>query len=238
MDLSQSSSNIVLRPSQERGFFDHGWLQTYHTFSFDQYHDPAYTRFRTLRVINQDRVQPNTGFPTHAHQNMEIITYVLQGAVTHQDTLGNETVIRAGEIQCMSAGTGVMHSEHNRSHDEWLELLQIWIFPQKAGLTPGYQQQAYDRDAQGLQLLAAPAGAGGLVTIHQDAKLLRANLVAEQTLEYAIAPQRALWLQMIRGTLTLGDQQLTAGDGAGISRLDHIALKTTTACEFLLFDLG
>lgn len=237
MDLSQPPGNITLRPAQERGFFDFGWLQTHHSFSFADYHDPAHTHFRTLRVINQDRVQPDSGFATHAHKNMEIITYVLKGAVTHQDTLGNETIISAGEIQCMSAGSGVMHSEHNRSASEWLELLQIWIFPDQQELTPSYQQQAYDVNAQGLQLLVAPANAGGLVSIHQDAKLFRAHLSAKQPLEYIIAPQRAVWLQMIHGTILVGEQRLAAGDGASVSHMEHLQIMAETAAEFLLFDL-
>jgi len=228
---------ITLRPSADRGFFDFGWLQTHHTFSFGDYQAPEHMGFRELRVINQDIVQPGRGFDTHPHHDMEIITYVLKGAVSHKDTMGNETVIRPGEIQCMSAGSGVRHSEYNRSAIDPLELLQIWILPNRTGLVPSYQQKKYDASLAGFQLLAAPVGAGGLVSIHQDMKLFRvmSEMVGSQ-LDYTIAAGRGVWVQLISGQATINGQLLTAGDGASVVDYDKVEIVPKSAIELLLFD--
>lgn len=227
---------ITLRPAMDRGFFDFGWLQTYHSFSFGDYYDPQHMGFRALRVINQDRVQPGRGFDTHPHRDMEILTYVLQGAVTHKDTLGNETVIRAGEIQCMCAGSGVKHSEYNHA-EEILELLQIWILPDKTGLVPSYQQKTYDPSLVGFQLLAAPEGGGGLVSIHQDVQLFRGmSDTAGTQLEYTVAADRGVWMQLISGQATINGQCVKAGDGASVVGPGKIEILPASPIELLLFD--
>lgn len=228
---------IQLRRSKDRGFFDFGWLRTQHTFSFADYYDPEHMRFRTLRVINQDVVQPGHGFDTHPHNDMEIITYVLRGAVVHKDTMGNETIIRAGEIQCMSAGTGVKHSEYNRSTTDELELLQIWIFPNQKNLPPSYQQQAYDSTQLGFQLLVAPIGSDGLVSIHQDAKIFRVLSNDTDPLHYPIATQRAVWVQLISGEALINGELLAKGDGASISEESMLTIIPQSPLHLLLFDL-
>jgi redox-sensitive bicupin YhaK (pirin superfamily) len=229
---------VTLRRSQDRGFFNFGWLETYHSFSFGNYHDENHMGFRTLRVINQDIVQPGRGFDTHAHHDMEIITYVLKGALIHKDTMGNETVIHAGEIQCMSAGSGVRHSEYNQSTDEVVELLQIWILPDQKGLMPTYQQKAYANLSTGLQLLAAPKGMDGLISINQKAKLFRGvSHALEAPLNYTIDEGHHIWVQMISGQAMLGEQLLEAGDGASISQQNALKIVPKSPIELLLFDL-
>jgi redox-sensitive bicupin YhaK (pirin superfamily) len=230
---------ITIRPAKERGHADHGWLDTWHTFSFADYYDPRFMGFGVLRVINEDFVAPGQGFPTHGHRDMEIITYVLEGALEHRDSLGNGSVIRPGEVQRMSAGTGVRHSEANPSASDALHLLQIWITPSKAGIAPGYEQKTFgDADKRGrLRLVASSDGAEGSVTIHQDARLYASVLRPQQSVTHTLAPGRHAWLHVARGTLTLNGHQLTAGDGAALVSEPTLTLSATTEAEALLFDL-
>ncbi len=229
-----------LRPATERGHADHGWLDTHHTFSFASYHDPRHMGFRSLRVINEDRVQPGRGFGTHPHQDMEIITYVLEGELAHRDSMGNGSVIRPGEVQRMSAGTGVTHSEQNPSPAEPVHFLQIWLLPEQRGLEPSYEQRAFSDDERRgrLRLVASPDGADGSITIHQDARLYVTLLGDGETVSHALAPGRHAWLHVARGKVTVGDQSLAAGDGAAIS--DQASVEVTGAgdAELLLFDLA
>src|SRR5881296_3502644 len=207
---------ITKRPSRERGHFDHGWLDTRHTFSFARYHDPRYTSFRDLLVINEDRVQPSRGFPTHSHDNMEIISYVLEGALAHKDSLGNGSTIRPGDVQRMSAGTGVTHSEFNPSADEVTHFLQIWILPDRAGLAPGYEQRSFpETQRRGrLRLVASRDGRDGSVTIHQRSEMRAALLSPGQEVSHPIGPGRHAWVQVTRGEVTIDGTRLGAGDGA------------------------
>jgi redox-sensitive bicupin YhaK (pirin superfamily) len=229
---------INLRRSIDRGHFDFGWLKTQHTFSFADYFDANHMGFRTLRVINQDIVAPNQGFGLHAHKNMEIITYVLKGAVKHKDSMGNETVIKPGEIQRMSAGTGVKHSEFNASASEDLELLQIWILPEANEITPSYEQVTINKRIGELQLIAAHKPTQGAVKIHQDVQLYAGFLAAEQKLNYQIAPQRYVWIQLIKGELAINDTILSAGDGVAVSDEIEINLSAQQDVECLLFNLN
>jgi hypothetical protein len=230
---------IAIRPAKERGHADHGWLDTWHTFSFADYYDRRFMGFRSLRVINEDFVAPGRGFPTHGHRDMEIITYVLEGALEHRDSLGTGSVIRPGEVQRMSAGTGVRHSEANPSAGEPLHLLQIWIEPSKAGIAPGYEQKTFaDADKRGrLRLVASPDGAEGSVTIHQDARVYATVLGPGQQVVHRLAPGRHAWLHVARGALTLNGQRLSQGDGAAISDETSLVLVGETDAEALLFDL-
>ncbi|GAC1658723.1 MAG: pirin family protein [Acidobacteriaceae bacterium] len=227
---------ITIRKSHERGHANHGWLDTYHTFSFADYHDPKHTHFGTLRVINEDRVAPGAGFGTHPHRDMEIITYVLEGALEHKDSMGSIGVIRPGDVQRMSAGTGVMHSEYNASEKEKVHLLQIWIFPEKQGIAPSYEQKNF-APQKGWQLLVTPNPVNGEVKIHQDAKLYRAILSDSETLDLPMTRQRSGYLQVARGLVRLGDVELRAGDGAAITGAGAITLTATSDAEVLLFDL-
>ncbi|HEX9820084.1 MAG TPA: pirin family protein [Methylomirabilota bacterium] len=230
---------IAIRPAKERGHADHGWLDTWHTFSFADYHDRRFMGFRSLRVINEDFVAPGRGFPTHGHRDMEIITYVLEGALEHRDSLGTGSVIRPGEVQRMSAGTGVRHSEANPSASEPLHLLQIWIEPSKSGIPPGYEQKTFaDADKRGqLRLVASPDGAEGSVTIHQDARVYATLLGSGQQVVHRLAPGRHAWLHVARGALTLNGQRLAQGDGAAISDEASLVVVGETGAEALLFDL-
>jgi redox-sensitive bicupin YhaK (pirin superfamily) len=233
---------ITLRPSAERGHANHGWLDTYHTFSFDTYHDPEHMGFRSLRVINEDRVAGGKGFPTHGHRDMEIVTYVLEGALQHQDSMGNGGVIRPGEVQRMSAGTGVTHSEYNPSPTERLHLLQIWILPEARNLAPSYEQKKFAPEGRRgrLQLLASRDAREGSVKIQQDAALYTAALGPKEAVTHKLASGRHAWLQVARGAVTLNGVALKAGDGAAVS--DERALEIAGAdgggSEFLLFDLA
>jgi redox-sensitive bicupin YhaK (pirin superfamily) len=230
---------IMVRRAGERGHADHGWLDTWHTFSFADYYDPRFMGFRVLRVINEDFVAPGRGFPTHGHRDMEIITYVLEGALEHRDSLGTGSVIRPGEVQRMSAGTGVRHSEANPSSTDPLHLLQIWIEPATTGIAPGYEQRAFaDADRRGrLRLVAGPDGAEGSVTIHQDARVYATVLGAGDKVTHRLAPGRYGWLHVARGALALNGQRLGAGDGAAIGEESALTLTGETASEALLFDL-
>ncbi|HKY32851.1 MAG TPA: pirin family protein [Candidatus Polarisedimenticolia bacterium] len=231
---------ITLRPSGERGHFDHGWLDTRHTFSFADYHDPAHMGFRSLRVINDDVVQPGKGFGTHGHRDMEIVTYVVEGALQHKDSMGTGSTIRPGEVQRMTAGTGVLHSEFNPSPDEAVRLLQIWILPDRRGLEPEYEQRAFseqERRAR-LRLVASPDGRDGSVRIHQDAELYASILPAGSGVEHPLAPGRHAWVQMVRGSAMLDGVRLDEGDGAALSGESAVRLRAGKDAELLLFDLA
>ncbi len=230
---------ISIRKSDERGHFDHGWLNTYHSFSFGDYYDPAHMGFRVLRVINEDWVQPGRGFPTHPHADMEIVTYVLEGALEHKDSMGNGSVIRPGDVQRMSAGTGVTHSEFNHSRSEPVHLLQIWIQPARKGLQPSYEQKTFsDEEKLGaLRVIASPDGRDGSVKIHQDATLFAAVLDDGSGLTYEMNRDRHVWLQVARGSVTLGNLVLSAGDGAAMSRETAARLAGRERAELILFDL-
>lgn len=225
---------IRVRKSDERGHFDHGWLNTYHTFSFADYHDPDFMGFRALRVINEDRVEAGQGFGTHGHRDMEIISYVLEGALGHADSMGTGSVIRPGEVQRMSAGTGVRHSEKNAS-DEEVHFLQIWILPERHGITPGYEQKAFPA-SEDLQLVASHDGRDGSLTIHQDIDLYRTTLHNGASVNFDFRPDRYGWVQVTRGSVSLNGQKLVAGDGAAIEKEPRITIAGDG--EVLLFDLN
>jgi len=231
---------ITIRRSEERGHLKHGWLDTYHTFSFDQYYDPAHMHFRSLRVINEDRVAAGKGFPTHSHRDMEIITYILSGALEHRDSMGNGSVIRPGDVQRMSAGTGVAHSEFNPSDTEPVHLLQIWIMPRARNLPPSYEQKAFSEDDRRnrLRLVASDDGDDGSVTIQQDAKLYALILDRDTTIEQTLSENRYAWLQVALGSVTVTGHALTQGDGAAISRDRSLKLVSSGEAELLLFDLA
>jgi redox-sensitive bicupin YhaK (pirin superfamily) len=231
---------ITIRKSEERGHFDLGWLDTYHTFSFDQYYDPAHMHFRTLRVINEDRVAAGQGFPTHSHRDMEIITYILSGILEHRDSMGNGSVIRPGDVQRMSAGTGVAHSEYNPSESEGVHLLQIWIMPRERNLPPGYEQKAFTEDERRgrWRLVASPDGRDGSVTIQQDARLYATIADANSTIEHSLDVNRSGWAQVARGTVSINDVELKQGDGAALRNESLIKLTAHDDAEVLLFDLA
>lgn len=228
---------ITIRKAEERGHANYGWLDTYHTFSFAQYYDPQQIDFRSLRVINEDKVLGGKGFHTHGHQDMEILTYVLAGELEHQDSLGTGSVIRHGEIQRMSAGTGIKHSEFNHSATNLLHLLQIWIIPDQKNLEPSYEQKAIAFSPHTLQLIASPTGAGNAVKVHQDVNLYAGILPPDQSLTHSLAPSRYGWLQVARGQITLNGVHLQAGDGAAISEETSLAIQSLEDSEILLFDL-
>jgi hypothetical protein len=231
---------ITVRRAGERGHADHGWLDTWHTFSFADYHDPRHMGFRQLRVINDDRVRGGHGFPPHGHRDMEIVTYVLDGELQHQDDMGNGSVIRPGDVQRMSAGTGVVHSEFNPSKTDLVHLLQIWIQPGARGLAPEYEQKAFeDRDLRDtLRVIAAPDGRDGAVTIHQDVTLSASRLTPGATVRHAPAPGRFAWLHVARGAAALNGTLLQAGDGASVSDERLLTVTATEPAEILLFDLA
>jgi hypothetical protein len=230
---------IQIRPSHERGHANHGWLDSFHTFSFADYVDPDHMGHSVLRVINEDRVTPGAGFPTHGHRDMEIVSYVLDGALEHKDSMGNGSVIRPGDVQRMSAGTGVRHSECNASQTEGVHFLQIWILPDKNGHAPGYEQKHFEPETLGGQLhvIASPDGRGGSVTIHQNALLLATKLDGAQQLTHTLAPGRRAWVQVARGAVTLNGVALTAGDGARIENETRLHFEQGRGAEVLLFDL-
>lgn len=232
---------LTLRPSNERGHFDHGWLDTYHSFSFAAYRDPRHVGFRTLRVINEDTVAPGAGFPTHPHRDMEILTYVTQGTLAHRDSMGHEELLRAGEVQVMTAGTGITHSEYNASASEPVKLLQIWIHPRENDLTPRYDQRAFsaaDKRA-GWVTIAAPEADGEALTIAQDTRVLATLVSPETSRSYALAPERHAWVQVVAGTAEVNGVTLSAGDGAAVSDATEVLVKTADEeVELLLFDLA
>jgi quercetin 2,3-dioxygenase len=231
---------IRLRRAADRGHFNHGWLDTHHTFSFADYFDPAHMGFRSLRVINEDRFDAGQGFGTHPHRDMEIITCVLDGALAHKDSLGTGSVIRPGELQRMSAGTGIRHSEFNASGTEPVHLYQIWLLPEKRGLPPSYEQRAFaEEDQQGrFRLVASPDAAHGSLTIHQDARLYLARLSPGETVSHSIEKGRSVWLQVLRGAVELPGSPLVAGDGAAITDEHAVAVQATVPSQVLLFDLA
>lgn len=231
---------IRIRKASERGHADHGWLNSYHTFSFANYYDSNHMGFRELRVINKDRVQPGEGFPTHPHRDMEIISYVLEGALEHKDSMGNGSVIRPGEVQRMSAGTGITHSEYNHSSSELVHFLQIWLLPSTSGVMPSYEQKAFtEQEERGaLRLVASPDGREGSVTIHQDVNLYAALLETGEELVHRIPLGRHVWLQVARGKVCVNGTELEQSDGAAISDEDQIILAGKDKSEILLFDLA
>ena len=230
---------ITLRKAKERGHFNHGWLNTYHTFSFDQYYDPRYMGFRNLRVINEDFVSPGRGFPMHGHRDMEIITYILEGALKHEDSMGNGSVIRPGDVQRMTAGTGVRHSERNSSTDESVHLLQIWILPHTVGLDPSYEQKAFSQDElrNRFYLIASSDGRDGSVTVHQDVSLMASIIEEGERAEYSMSPTRYGWLQVARGAIEVNGEKAEQGDGVVIVGESDLGVVANQSSEVLLFDL-
>ncbi len=230
---------ITIRRSFERGVANHGWLSSHHTFSFGGYYDPDFMGFGPLRVINEDRVQPGEGFPTHGHSDMEIISYVIDGGLEHKDTLGTGSVIRPGDVQRMSAGTGIRHSEYNHSTTDGVHFLQIWIMPEKNGIAPSYEQKTYSEEEKTgtWRLVGSPDGREGSVTIHQDVSLYATLLPEGETVEYSTGKDRLLWVQAVKGEFSLGGEMLAAGDGAAISEEELVSITAAKDSEVLLFDM-
>jgi len=232
---------IKIRRSDERGHADYGWLDTRYTFSFNDYYDPAYSGFRSLRVINEDRVEPGRGFGTHPHRDMEILTYVLEGELEHRDSMGTGSTIRPGEVQRMSAGSGVTHSEFNHSQSNPVHLLQIWILPERKGIEPSYEQKELAvANGNGLSLIASPDGAAGSVRIHQDAKVFRGLISQQRPVVYPLGKERHAWVQVARGEVEVNGNRLQAGDGAALTSEAEVKLAAAngTDAEILLFDLN
>jgi hypothetical protein len=231
---------LLVRRADDRGRANLGWLDSRHTFSFADYNDPRFMGYGPLRVINEDRVQPGQGFGTHGHRDMEIISYVLTGALAHRDSIGNGSVIRRGDVQRMTAGTGVEHSEFSHSATELVHFFQIWIFPDKRGLAPGYEEKHFDDDAKRgrLKLVASRHGRDGTVTIHQDADLYSALLAAGEEATHTTERTRKGWVQVASGAITVNGETLAAGDGAAIAYEETVAIRATADSELLLFDMG
>ncbi|MBL9174708.1 MAG: pirin family protein [Verrucomicrobiales bacterium] len=230
---------MTVRKSNERGHANHGWLDTHHTFSFADYHDPRWMGYRSLRVINDDLVMPGMGFGTHPHRDMEIITYILKGSLEHKDSMGNGRIIRAGEVQYMSAGSGVLHSEFNPSSDEAVHLLQIWIRPDRAGVTPRYAEKSMVGVAGGaFHLVTSKAGRDGSIAIHQDADLWLARLQPGQTATHRLAAGRHAWLHVAEGQVTVQGQALSGGDAIAVSGESVLDVRATAPAQVLLFDLN
>jgi redox-sensitive bicupin YhaK (pirin superfamily) len=238
--MSQGTISNLIHDRNARGRTKLGWLDSYHTFSFGNFYDPSRMGFRALRVINDDRVAPGAGFPMHGHRDMEILTYVLEGALEHKDSLGNGALIKPGEAQVMSAGTGITHSEFNPSSSDPVHLLQIWILPDQSGLKPRYEQRDFPlTEKQGQwRLIAAKDGRNGAVTIHQNVDLYVSVLAAGDRLTYTLQPERYGWLQVGKGLVAWGDQLLREGDGVAIAAGEQLDLSTDTGAELLLFDLA
>lgn len=226
--------------SEDRGGADHGWLQAKHTFSFAEYHNPERVHFGSLRVINEDRIAPGQGFGTHPHRDMEIVTYIIKGAIEHKDSMGNGTIIRAGEVQRMTAGTGVMHSEFNHSQEDELHLLQIWIFPERKNLEPGYEQTLFSREAKlnQLKLIGSRDGRDGSVTIHQDVDLYASVLEEGQSITLDDVTDRRVFVQVVSGNIDVNGSQLAAGDGVQIREASAVNIIAKDEAELLLFNLG
>jgi hypothetical protein len=240
LDDHVGSTMMTLRKAGERGHAKHGWLDSHHTFSFADYYDPAHMGFRALRVINDDRVEGGQGFGAHPHRDMEIISYVLDGALAHKDSTGTGAVIRPGDVQRMSAGSGVMHSEHNASKTDEVHFLQIWLVPAERGISPGYEQKTFgDADKRGqFRLVASPDGKDGSVTIHTDARVYASLVDAGQSAELALAPGRHAWVQVARGTARVNGTELREGDGLAVSNESKLALEGVDNAEVLTFDLA
>jgi redox-sensitive bicupin YhaK (pirin superfamily) len=230
-----------LRRARERGFADHGWLRSFHTFSFAEYHDPAHMGFRSLRVLNEDRVAPGGGFGTHPHRDMEIISYVLEGALEHRDSLGNGSIIRPGEVQRMTAGTGIRHSEFNASRTEGVHFLQLWILPARRGLAPSYEQRTFlpEERRDRLRLVASADGREGSVTVHQDVSIRAALLGRERAVTHEVRPGRGVWLHVARGAVRVGGERLVAGDAAAVDERDTLRVEgDEDESEVLILDLA
>ena len=225
--------------SDTRGTADHGWLKAKHTFSFANYYDPERVHFSDLRVINEDRIAPGQGFGTHPHKDMEIVTYIIDGAIEHKDSMGNGTVIKAGEVQRMTAGTGVQHSEFNHSSDDELHLLQIWIIPEAENLTPGYEQTLFDRESKlnRLRLIGSRDGRDGSITIHQDVDLYASVLEQGKDVRLDNVGDRRVFVQIVSGNVVVNDEKMSAGDGAAIAQSDAIQISAISDTELLLFNL-
>ncbi len=231
---------IDIIQSDTRGSADHGWLRAKHTFSFADYFDPDRVEFGTLRVINEDRIAPGKGFGMHPHRDMEIVTYIIDGAIEHKDSMGNGTVITAGEVQRMTAGTGVLHSEFNHSPDEELHLLQIWMYPERNGLEPGYEQIRFTREDKlnTLRIIGSRDGRDGSVTIHQDVDLYACVLEEGNSVSLDVRPGRKVFVQIVEGDVSVNGQSLAAGDGARLAEENRVSISAANEAEFLLFDMG
>lgn len=231
---------LTLRRSQDRGHADHGWLKSQHSFSFAGYYDPAHVGWGNLLVINEDRIAPGTGFGTHGHQNMEIVSYVMSGSLAHKDSMGNGTVIPPGDVQRMSAGSGVRHSEFNHAADSVTHFLQIWIEPNRLGIAPGYEQKTFpDAEKRGrLRLVASPDGADGSVLIHADARLFAGLLDGAEAATLTLDPARKAYVFLVRGALSVNGQRLEAGDAALLANEAEVALTAGSDAEVLVFDLA
>ncbi len=229
----------LIRKSEERGFADHGWLKARHSFSFASYYDPQFMGYKSLRVINEDRVSEGMGFPTHGHKDMEIITYVIDGALEHKDSMGNGSIIKPGEVQYMSAGTGVQHSEFNPSKDEGLHLMQIWIMPDELNAEPRYDQKKFTKEQKHNQLclVVSKDGQEDSIAIRQDAKIYASSLTKGNELSHKLEAGRGLWLQMIKGQVSANDQVLSAGDAMAFEAEPEMKISAQSDSEFLLFDL-
>ena len=231
---------LTIRKSQERGYADHGWLKSFHSFSFAGYHDPAHMGFGNLRVINEDRVAAGAGFGTHGHKDMEIISYVMSGELAHKDSMGNIESIPPGEVQRMSAGRGVMHSEFNHKKDETTHFLQIWLLPNARGIEPGYEQKKFpDADKRGhLRLVASPDGSDGSVTVHSDARLYAGLFDGAESTSMTLDPARKSYVHLVRGELEVNGKKLSTGDAALIEGESQLALSAGNDAEVLVFDLA
>jgi redox-sensitive bicupin YhaK (pirin superfamily) len=231
---------IAIRRADARGHADHGWLNSYHTFSFASYHDPQHMGFRSLRVMNEDRVAAGQGFGTHAHRDMEIVSYVLDGKLEHKDSMGNGEVLRPGEFQRITAGTGITHSEFNPAKDQPTHFYQIWLIPERHGIEPGYEQKQFDPAGRNnrLQLVASRSAAQGSLLIHQDANIYLADLNAGHALTYDIPPGRHVWLQVLRASVTVNGQLLQTSDAVAMSDESKLTLETDDHAEIMLFDLA
>lgn len=231
---------LTKRPAEDRGVANFGWLDSRHTFSFGDYFDRDHMGFGPLRVINEDRVAPAGGFPTHGHRDMEIVTYVIDGALEHKDSTGTGSVIRPGDVQRMSAGTGIHHSEFNASQEEPVHFLQIWIIPERQGLKPGYEQKTFPDASRrgGLRLIGARDGRDGALTIHRDVDLYSALLTAGESVTHATAPDRKVWVQVVRGQVTVNGDAAKAGDGIALEGADQVVVGATSGAEVLLFDMA
>lgn len=227
---------IKVRKSNERGFFDHGWLKSYHTFSFASYYDPSHMHFGNLRVINEDEIEGGTGFGKHPHDNMEIITYVTSGALSHEDSMKNSSTIFPGEVQIMSAGSGVFHSEFNHEKNQKTHLLQIWILPKEKNIAPRYGQKSFVKENE---LVVAVSGSGrdGSLQINQDAEIFVGKFLQEKTLNFSVRKNRKIWIQIISGSVEVNKSKLEKGDGAAIQNEENLELKISAESEFLIFDL-
>lgn len=230
---------IKLRKSAERGHANHGWLDSYHSFSFNRYYDPAHMQYSVLRVINEDVIAPDRGFGMHPHQDMEIVTYMLSGALRHMDSLGNGSVIRAGDVQRMTAGSGIVHSEVNASSSEPAHLLQIWMLPERSGLEPGYEEKHFSAEEKlnRLRLIASRDAREGSLLVHQDLSLYASVLQQGKTLSYVLGEDRSAYLQLARGRLDINGEMLLAGDAAKLEQVGQVSLLAEEDAEFLLFDM-